>query len=136
MRNLLKIKEIACFFFIHNEKYPQGAYSIPPGPQLKNSIIFTLIFVYRKHLLGVQEFSQIMQYLLVAYSIDITGGNCHYDLLKVTKNKLSDIFADHVQIVNKTTHISGSLIDLVYIKKTLMKHFSINVTVENLLFRS
>ena len=31
--------------------------------------------------------------------------------------KFLDIFTDHVQMVNKPTRISGSLIDHVYIKK-------------------
>ena len=48
-----------------------------------------------------------------------------YDLLEVSENKLLDIFTHHVQMVNKQTHISGFLIDHVYIKKTLMKEFSL-----------
>ena len=54
--------------------------------------VFTLMLVFRKKSLEAQEFSQIMQYLLAAYSIGIIGGNFNYDLLKVTENKLSDIF--------------------------------------------
>ena len=92
------------------------------------------MLVYRKQSLVVQEFSQIMQYLLAAYSVDIIGGDFNYDLLKVTENKLPDIFEDRVQIVNKATHISGSLIDHAYVKKTLMEEFSINLTVENMYF--
>ena len=54
--------------------------------------------------------------------------------LKLSQNKFLDIFADHVQIVNKPTHISGSLIDHVYIKKAFMEEFFTNVTVENIHF--
>ena len=43
-----------------------------------------------------------------------------------------DIFSDHIQIVNKPTHISGSLVDHVYVKKDLMKEFFTNVTAENI----
>ena len=43
---------------------------------------------------------------MAVYSIYITGGDFNYDLLKVKKYILSDIFGDHVQIVNKATHIS------------------------------
>ena len=92
------------------------------------------MLVYRKQSLGLQEFSQIMQYLLATYSVDITGRDFNYDLLKVTENKLSDIFGDHVHIVNKAAHMSGSLIHHVYVKKTLMEEFSINLTVENIYF--
>ena len=55
----------------------------------------------------------------------------NYDLLKVSQNTLLDIFTDHAQIVNKTTHISQSLISHVYIKKALMEEFSTNVTFKN-----
>ena len=96
--------------------------------------VFTLMLVYRKQFLGMQEFSQLMQYLLAANSIDIIAGDFNYNLLKVIKNKLLDIFTDHVQMVNKPTHISGLLIDHVYIKKTLMEEFSTSVTVENIYF--
>ena len=96
--------------------------------------VFTLMLVYRKQFLGMQEFSELMQYLLAAHSIDIIAGDLNYDLLKVIENKLLYIFTDHVQMVNKTTHISGSLIDHVYIKKTLMEEFCTNATVENIYF--
>ena len=41
---------------------------------------------------------------------------------------------EHVQIVNKPAHISGSLTDHVYIKKTLMEEFFVNAIVENIYF--
>ena len=50
------------------------------------------------------------------------------------QNKFLDIFTGHVQIVNKPTNISGSLIDHVYIKKALMEEFFVNVTVEKNFF--
>ena len=37
-----------------------------------------------------------------------------YDLLKVSENKLSGNFTDHVQIVNRPAHISGSFRSCVY----------------------
>ena len=75
-----------------------------------------------------------MQYLLAPNSIDIIAGGFSYDLLKVTENKILYIFSDHVKIVNKRTHISESLTDHVYIKKTLTEEFCINVTIENIYF--
>lgn len=56
-------------------------------------------------------------------SIDIIVGDFNYDLLKVSEKKLLGIFTDSVHIVNKLTHISGSLIDHVYIKKTVVAEF-------------
>ena len=58
----------------------------------------------------------------------------NYDLFKVSQNKFLDIFTDHVQMVNKPTHMSGTLIDHVCIKKAFMEEFFTNVTVENIYF--
>ena len=55
-------------------------------------------------------------------------------IFQVSKNKLLDVFTDHIEMVNKLTHISGSLIDHVFIKKDLMEEFFTNATVENIYF--
>ena len=60
----------------------------------------------------MQEFFQMLQ-LLATNSIGIIVGVFNYDLLQVSQNKILDIFADHVQMVNKPTHIFGFLVDLV-----------------------
>lgn len=59
----------------------------------------------------------MLQYLKATKSIDIIDEDL--------KNKLLDILAYYVQMVNKQTNISGSLIDHAYIKKTLMEIFSL-----------
>ena len=59
----------------------------------------------------MQEFLQMLQYLVTAHSIDIIVGGFSYDLLKVLENKLLDIFTDRVEMVNQPTNVSGSLID-------------------------
>lgn len=69
-------------------------------------------------------------------SIDIIVGDFNYDLLKVSEKKLLGIFTDNVHIVNKLTHLSGSLIDHVYIKKTVVAEFSINATVKTFTFQT
>ena len=76
----------------------------------------------------------MLQYSVTTYSIDIIAGDFNYDLLKVFESKLLDIFRGHVQMVNKPTHISGSLIDHVYIKKSLIEELFTNATVENIYF--
>ena len=50
------------------------------------------------------EFLQMFQYLLAANSIDIIAGDFIYDLLKVSQNKVLDIFTDLAQMVNKPIH--------------------------------
>ena len=57
--------------------------------------LFTLMVVHGNQYLGIQELFQSMQYLL-ANSTDIAVGDFNHDLLKVSQNKLLDIFPDHV----------------------------------------
>ena len=67
----------------------------------------------------------MLQYLLATNSVDIVAGDVNFDLLKMLENNLLlNHFTEHVQIVNKPTHISATLIDHVYIKKILMEEFS------------
>ena len=75
------------------------------------------MLAHRNKFLRMKEFSQSLQYLLAVTSIDVIAGDFNYDLLKVTENKLLDIFTDRFQIVTKPGNISGSLTDHVYIKK-------------------
>ena len=95
--------------------------------------IVTLMLVYTKTSVHIQAFFQMLQYLLKSNSIDIIAEDFKYDLLKVSQNTFLDIFTDHVQMVNKPTHIAGSLIDHVYIKKSLMEKFFCE---KHLFFRS
>lgn len=65
-----------------------------------------------------------MQYLIATNSTDVIARNFNYDLLVVSGNILSHKFTDHFQIVNKPRQISRPLIDLIYIKKTMVEEFS------------
>ena len=77
----------------------------------------------------MQEFFKMLQYLVATYSIDIIARNFNHDLLKVLKTKLLDINTDHIQMVNKPAHISGSFTDHIFIKKSLNEEFFADATV-------
>ena len=80
----------------------------------------------------------MLQYLLATNSVDIVAGDVNFDLSKMLENNLLlNHFTEHVQIVNKPTHISATLIDHVYIKKILMEEFSAKFNYwKHLFFRS
>ena len=80
------------------------------------------------------EFFQMLQYLLATNSIYIIARDFNYDILNVPQNDFLGFFTDHAQMVNKPTHISGSLIDHFFIKKALMEEFLTKVTVKNIYF--
>ena len=83
----------------------------------------------------MQKIFQMLQYLLATNSIHILAGDFNFDLLKVSENNLFlSHLTEHVQNVNKPTHISGSLIDHVYRKKTLMEEIFASLIAENFFF--
>ena len=92
------------------------------------------MLVYRKQSIHMQELFEMLQYLLATYSTDLIAGCFNYDILNGSQNKCLDLFRDHVQMVNKPTYTSGSLIDQVYIKTTLTEEFFTNLLVENIYF--
>ena len=76
----------------------------------------------------MQEFFQILQYLLATNSIDIIASNFSDYLLKKSENKLLDIFTDYVQVNKPTDHV--------YIKKAFMDEVVSHETIENIFSRS
>ena len=50
------------------------------------------MLVYRKQSMHLQEFFQMLRYSLATKSIDIIAGGVNQDRLKVSQNKLLDIF--------------------------------------------
>ena len=73
--------------------------------------------------MSLDEFNRILEYLLVANSVYVITGGFNYHISKVSSNKLLDHMIGYTQVVNKTTHVSGSQIDHVYIMNDLLKEF-------------
>ena len=67
----------------------------------------------------------MLQCLVATNSIDIIARDFNYDIL--------DIFTDHAQMVNKSTYVSGSLIED-YIRRALIQTFFTNLTLQHIYF--
>ena len=50
--------------------------------------VFTLMLVYQKKAMSLDEFSRMLKYLHAANSVYVHKGDFNYDLLKVSTNKL------------------------------------------------
>ena len=90
------------------------------------------MLLYWAHSVSSEQFCEILEYLLVLNSVDVIVGDFNYDLSKVSTNKILDHLRDCAQVVNEPTHISGSLIDHVCIKNTLLKDFAVIVKIQNM----
>ena len=93
-----------------------------------------LMLVFQPHIILPEELyqKQILEYLIVTNSVDVTARYFNHDLLQVSPKRLLDCSKEYVQVVNEATHISGSQLDLVYMKNTLLDEFDVNAKVQNI----
>ena len=76
----------------------------------------------------------MLEYLLVANSVDVIARNSNFYLSKVSR-KLLDFMIRYTQVVNEPIHISGSRIQMKCIMKSaLLEEFPTKVIVQNIFF--
>ena len=91
------------------------------------------MLVYRVQEMSIDEFCHNLEYLITTNEVDFRDFN--YDLLKTPSTiKLLEYLIDYVQLVEQATHISGSLIDHVYVKKNILEELHVDVNVQNIFF--
>ena len=61
--------------------------------------VFTLMLVYRKKAMSLDEFSRMFEYLFVAYSVAAIARDLSYNLAKVLSNKLLDCMTGYTLIL-------------------------------------
>ena len=81
------------------------------------------MLVYWKKSISLDEFSRILEYLLVANFVDVITGDFNYDLSKLSSNTLLDHMIGYTQVVNEPTHIYEYQIDHVYIMSASLEEF-------------
>ena len=93
----------------------------------------TILLLYRKNSQEMRVFMETLDYLLLSQSPDVVVGDFNINALK-DNDGLMSTFEEYHQIVSEPTHLAGSLLDHVYIKKPLLDLFSIDCNVETLYF--
>ena len=94
--------------------------------------VLTLMLVDQKKGMPLDEFSRILENLLVENSVDIIAGGFIYDLSKLSSNKLLNHMIGYTEFVNKPTHISGSQKAYVYAKSALREEFLTKAIVQSI----
>ena len=70
-----------------------------------------------------------MENLLSDHHIfDLVLGDFNIDILNGTNINLQNVLSNYTLLVNKGTHISGSLLDHVYVKNEILQKFSVDKT--------
>ena len=94
--------------------------------------VLTLMLVDQKKGMSLDQFSRILENLLVENSVDIIAGGFIYDLSKLSSNKLLNHMIGYTEFVNKPTHISGSQKAYVYAKSALLEEFLTKAIVQSI----
>ena len=92
-----------------------------------------MLLLYRKQTINIQTYCENLTNLLRLESIQNVLADFNINALN-SNNPLVSVFADYTQIVSKPTHLSGSLLDHVYIKKTLLETVDIISFVKSIYF--
>ena len=100
--------------------------SLPTNP-------IKILLLYRKCSVKQNTFNETLKYLVDSQDVDIILGDFNINALAVDGD-LAFLLEAYEMIVNDPTHISGSLLDHVYVKKTLSSDFYITCMVKNIYF--
>ena len=92
-----------------------------------------MLLIYRKQSLSLPSFYDAIQDLVTTDNIHIILGD--FNINAFTPNiRLTRILHDYKMIVNVPTHLSGSLLDHVYVKETMLQDMNLEVTLKNVYF--
>ena len=91
-----------------------------------DSNIIKLLVLYKKDSLPLTSFCNWLQEFIFYNPVDIILGDFNIDAFH-ENNRLLHVLSVYNQVVTKSTHISGSLLDPVYVHKEFSGTLSVNV---------
>ena len=89
--------------------------------------------LYRKHANSMFDFYDNLRELVTGFDIDILLGDFNIDYFDKSSD-LDDVLSTYRMIVSKPTHIDGSLLDHMYIKKELLSYCHVASAVKCIFF--
>jgi len=94
----------------------------------------SLAVIYRQQNIENELFLSTLNNMLDEHSIDILVGNFNIDALSNEQNIMLSMRDYYKLIVDRPTHLSGGLLDHVYIKKSLMYNKTFYTLIQNVFF--
>ena len=97
---------------------------------------FNIILVYRQQAMSHEHFLFSIQHVRDQFNgiIHLITGDVNIDAMTSLDNFLSRYLAEYKKMNNQPTHISGSLIDHVYVHKCLINKFNIVTYLRSIYF--
>ena len=96
------------------------------------SISFLLI--YRKNSFNREESTYLFHHFMGDHHVDIVLGDFNLNALSEESNYLVEYFRDYIQAVYEPTHISGSLIDHIYVHTDIYHTYDVRTLLKNVYF--
>jgi len=95
-------------------------------------ISIKIALIYRQPNSTLRTFYEVIQ-AVVERQIDILLGDFNIDAFD-SSDQLQEILTLYQLVINEPTHLSGSLIDHFYIRKTILENYDFNTIVTNIYF--
>ena len=92
----------------------------------------TVMLLYRKNNALIPEFYDLLIYLTKAHDIDLIVG----DLNIQPNENLRNVLNLYDQLIERPTFITGSILDHVYVKKSLFSKYMIKADINSVFFRN
>ena len=93
------------------------------------SVPLKLLILYKLNNQPLIAFCDYLYYFTEAKEVDITVGNFNADACN--KSRLPQIISEYIQLVEFQSHIAGSTLDHVYVKKSLLEDYEVEIVVLN-----
>ena len=78
----------------------------------------------------LMTFYDYLYYFIEEKEVDIIVGDFNIDAC--SKSRLRQILSEYVQLVGFPTHIAGSTLDHVYVKKSFLEDYKVEIVVLNI----
>ena len=94
---------------------------------------FKILVLYRKNSEPLESFFEYLRYFVERSSAHFVIGDFNIDVFN-DNMQLKNILSDYTQVVKEPTHLSGSLLDQIYVRNTVLQEFSVSASVIDLYF--
>ena len=90
------------------------------------------MILYKLNNQPLMTFYDYLYYFIEAKEVDIIVGDFNIDAC--SKSRLPQILSEYAQLVEFPTHIAGSTLDHVYVKKSFLEDYKVEIVVLNTYF--
>ena len=95
-----------------------------------DSMDLKILLLYRKSDWKIRTFYELIHYLSTANDIDFIMG----DFNLKPNEQLDQVLSEYKQLVTESTHIGGSILDHIYVKKSFLSKYNVCMFIESVFF--